>query len=316
MSALEYYLAAFDEDFTKVKRRRSIPIKSPSQQPPADPMAALAASLPRKLPPPPTRKVSGGVKKTQQTGWQDKSLNVGFAVTDKPVEKWTRIDLRRYVAHIYNLRWGDTLSTGGQFALINEIIEKVEHNFRTMIGQEGNPILKEYFDFFVETQVPEAAKERGGMNWRKFSYQKYVLAFVQQWKSKCAAKVVVRKPESDPKPEPVKTAELTIEAVTQAYMKAPGVLIREFGVIVTINYLLMVRKHGLDKALTYVRNAVGKTSPADIKEVIAATERYQPYPKALAFTDAESVLAELFKDNKPTVMLGDNPAFGFMTDIA
>jgi hypothetical protein len=321
-AALEYYLTAFDEDFTqRVQRRRRRPIKNqtPQFRQPAskvDPLAVLAMTKP-KLPPPPTGHKIKDIRRPPTTGWDDKMLTSGFsAIGDKPLEKWTRLDLRRYVAHIYNLRWGDTLPMRGEYALINEIIVKIEHCFRTQIGQEGNSILKEYFDFFVETQVPDAAREKGGLNWRKFSYTKYIIAFVKHWKAKQVAPVAPE-PVAEPLPQ-APAAGLDAASVQAAYRKAPVVFVREFGVIVTINYLVMVKKQTLDKAIAYAKTALEKiaaTSPGDLKEVRAATERHQPYPKWLSFVDV-SGFAELFGGEAPSITLGENAGFGFMKDTA
>ena len=316
-AAIDYYLAAFDKDFVNFRRPRIKKqiVQSSSNTP--DPLAALTVSRPKLKEPVHHIK---GVNKPEAKGWNDAILKSGFSAIDKPVEKWARIDLRRYVGHIYSVRWGGALLIGGTaqntYSLVNEIITKVEHCFRTEIKQEGNQILKEYFDYFIETQVPSAALENGGMSWRKFSYQKYILAFTRQWKAKQA---LIAVPQSRPEVADVvpshATPQLTLDALTTAYRTAPQVLVREFGVIVTINYLMMVRKQSLEKSLLYTQNVISKITPAEISEVLAATARYSPYPKWLAFTDVDKVIA-VCNLAKPVVgFVDDSPAFGFLKDI-
>jgi hypothetical protein len=308
-AVLEHYLALFDEDFSTVTKKPTKP----------DPFQALRDS--RLLPPPPEKRTYKKVPKTK-TGWADKVLNSdNFAV--KPVSDWNRRDLRQYISKTYNVRWGDTLRGNAQHALCNEIVAKVENCLRVQLKQEGYGILKEYFDFFIDTQVEFAANTPGGMTWNCFSWDRFIMAFVKKWKASHLNSPAPKAVASTTHVEivddkPPATTVLTKEAVETAYKITPQVFVREYGLLIPVNYLVMVRKQNVDKALEYVRNAVRKiTSPAAVQEVIEATERYTPYPKWLAFTDFNGVLTAASFHDMPNITFADDAEqFGFLRESA
>jgi hypothetical protein len=314
-SVLDHYLTLFDEDFTKVNKNG-----------PPDPNAFLKLTAPN-LPPAPKARARKRVKTAATVGgWQDETLiraAKAASYEGKDVKDWNSIDLRRYVANTYFKKWGETLKGNIQVRYNNQVIASVENIIRTRLGLEGYAVLKEYFDWFIDTQVVTAAQMPGGMMWNRFSYFKFVNAFCDKRKQPQAAAETLREPEAAVEtPSAPKSHRINLGELQTAFRMNPQVFVSRYGVVIPINYLLMVRKQSVDKAVEYVRNAVNKihtVSPAAVREVFEATERYEPYPKWFAYGEPDALLTELSTkcgQPKPSAAFGDADGdFGFMRDI-
>lgn len=237
---------------------------------------------------------------TQKIGWGVVSISTKPTYHNKPdANQWNQNDLQWYLKNIYADKYGVRLNIpiASGHNWIGSIKFAMSKKFN---GQDpSNAVIKDYFDYCLDKHADEIIRSEGQFTLYKLTKPKYILEYLDR----CG---VDKKPQSAPKPveASVESINLSIIDLTTAYRINSQYMVMKYGILIPINYLILVKSKSIDDAIAYVQAAMTKLAvkgPQEIGAAIEATNNFQPYPKWLKFFDVSKIvkMTLAFSDDNP-----------------
>jgi hypothetical protein len=218
-------------------------------------------------------------------GWEGGRQQREKAKILKTPEEWNQKDILKYLGHLYYETTGQSYqyAWAADYAVLRDIANRLCHAFH--LTECPNVLMKEYLDYaFDKLVTPHLG--RGRKFWAGFlSSPSSILSFSQNRAQRpleqSVTPSVVSKKVVD---EVVHVSEdgLTLEKLHTAFRINGRYFVQHYGVVLHVNYLILVKKHSMAEAIGTVKKAVDKADRADVE---AATNRHAPYPNWLPFTD-------------------------------
>lgn len=285
----------------------------------ADEMVAMAVSATpkgfRDRPVPSEPKTSKPKKQEEPapvsglTTWTQGTETRFIAKFPREVSEWNRKDLVRYIAHVYYEATGASYI----YALLMDYqnLQDFEHRLR-MIGkcEPTNQMLKDYIDYTFKKHIAPMLGRGKKMNTRFFCSDQFAMDFIENYR---AVSFTERKAKS----ESVKVDEITTEvnlnlrSLEDAYAINSRFFELNFGPIIHVNFLMMVKGISCDQAVKLASVGIDKAilqSPSAKDEIKTATARFE-YPRWLPFTDVDKLKKPWLSE---IVICDDNEMLGFL----
>lgn len=239
---------------------------------------------------------------SQKSGWGIVSVSNKLGYHNKPdPNQWNQNDLQWYLKNRYADKYGVTLNIpiASGHNWIGTIKFAMSKKFD---GQDPpNSVIKDYFDYCLDKHADEIIRSEGQFSLYKLTKAKYILDYLDR-----------RGVENNPQPIPaikpveasVESINLSIQDLTTAYRINSQYMVMNYGIVIPINYLMLVKGKTVDEAIAYVQAAMTKLAakgPMEMGAAIEATNKFQPYPKWLKFIDANKIvkMTLAFSDDNP-----------------
>lgn len=218
-------------------------------------------------------------------------------------DDWNQIDLQWYLKNRYAEKYGVTLNI--PLLLGHQSIKSIKYSlFKKLDYEPKHSVVKDYFDFCLTRHADEIIRSEGVFTLHKITKPKYILDYLD--KNKIQPTATAPRQSASPVLVSDSTDALTMDDLTAAFRINSQYMVTNYGIVIPVNYLLSAKGKSLDEAIAYVQGAMTKLAakgPQEMGAVIAATNKYQPYPKWLRFTDVAKIV-------KMTIAISDdNPVF-------
>ena len=245
-----------------------------------------------------------------ESGWDKVKVGRETYHSKPDPNTWTATDLQWYVKNLYNDKYGVTLHI--PVASGHNWIKTIKFAMFKKLGHDpSHSLMKEFFDFCFQRHVDDIIRSEGSFTLYKLTKPKYVMDFFEgRASTRVSSNFIVEKQK--PVETSSNTSAVSIDDLTAAYRINPQYMVSTYGIVVTINFLMKVKGKTLDESVSYVQSAMVKLSAKgqhEMQSAIDATNKYQPYPKWLTFTDVNRIV-------KMTIAISDdNPVLNVFKEL-
>lgn len=226
-------------------------------------------------------------------------------VRKNSLEEWGAFDFFYYTEKKYVAKYGCSmdLNVGGNGVEINRIRDK----FYDLFGFCCNLIMKDYIDFFFNNYIDQIINLDGAFYFRQMRDEKIVCEFYDGYNF----------PQSFLQySESVKVGNKNLisnKAVKESYMVGDTSLVSNYGIVISLNWLIKVKELLPEDATRMVLTACRDLANRDMVDVIkSATETYSPYPSSLFFKSPQLVMDRVDKNIKLDVEFDNNNKYEFL----
>lgn len=195
------------------------------------------------------------------------------------IDEWTSDDYVRYIAQLFWIRYKKPF--GLNFAPCKHEFKDVQAKISSKLGfLAPNFIAKDYVDFFFTHFADDCVRRTKRVYMKEMAYLKYINAFLKNYDVKEAhAKYV--KQQSAPTNS---VFDLSPESLELSFSSGSKSLVINFGVIIAINWLYMVKKKSQQECVEIVTSVLKEISGSkNISVIRGATEKWSPYPTWFPF---------------------------------
>lgn len=285
-----------------------------SNQNPMD-VALSAIPLPQSVADKVKNKTTVTISAHEEGGWGSIPISTKLTYHNKPdPDSWNQIDLQWYLKNRYADKYGVQLNI--PLLAGHQAIKTIKFGMFKKLGYEPkHSVIKDYFDFCIDRHADEIIKSQGVFTIHKITKPVYILDYLDKTNiGKVQQAVPARKVEQTaPAVESSAAVEpLTMDDLTTAFRINSQYMVSNYGIIIPVNFLVAVKNKTLDEAIAYVQGAMTKLAAKGQQEmsaVITSTNKYQPYPSWLRFTDVSKIV-------KMTIAVSDdNPVFRVFKEL-
>jgi len=227
-------------------------------------------------------------------------------IVDKSnLEEWGAFDFFYYTEKKYINKYGSkmNLNVGGNSVEINRIRDK----FYDMFGFCCNLIMRDYIDFFFDNYMDQMLREDGNFFFRQMRHEKIMCEFYDGYNF---SQSFMRYTESE---KAERDDSLSGQAIKDAYQIGDISLVSNYGIVISLNWLIKVKKISFTESARIVVNACRDLAAKGMADVIkSSTEMYSPYPSSIIFKDPQLVMNKIDKGIKLSVEFNDNGVYEFL----
>lgn len=203
--------------------------------------------------------------------------------SDKTPDQWNKKDLVNYYYRCYFSKFGKLLSSPPPYCLeyinLQTITTALEIQFGFVQDTCPKVIIKDYFDFFYARFADTLSSQGVKMGMFQVAKMKWISTFIRHYREHHP---VHHEPVSVAV-QPVTVCDtVSLQDLDSAYRIHSQYFLANYGVILPIAYLMLIKNMDEEKATAYVRRALIKMK-GDTESVVESTQRYQPYPKWFPF---------------------------------
>jgi hypothetical protein len=236
--------------------------------------------------------------KSQDRGWD--ALDVKKKWIERTVEEWSKRDAVRYFFTSFRLRYGvlipGTISYPICYGHLQQLMDAL--CVRLSLNECPMKIVKDYYDFFFQNCADDLVTRntrKSPLTLADTVKPKYLVMFTRDYKlpTLVVAESIVKQNIE---------VSLSVADLDAAYDIHAQYFCSKYGIILTVNYLMLHKGLSREEAIGYVNKVIKRLSVKKngLDELINATKKYQPYPKWFPFLNVE----ELIKDT--TVEISGN----------
>jgi len=259
------------------------------------------------------------VKKTilqNEEGFEVTDVSVEFCSYDKiggrrkivkknSLEEWGAFDFFYYTEKKYVDKYthGMGLNVGGNSVEINRIRDR----FYDLFGFCCNLIMRDYIDFFFDHYIDQLIEHDGAFYFNQMRNDKIICEFQEGYNF---SESFLRYLESE-KPKDKDT--LSSKVIQEAYMISDTSLVSNYGIVISLNWLIKVKKISPTDASRMVVSACRELASKGMVDVIkSATETYSPYPSSLLFKKPQIVIDKIDKNIKLDIEFNNSCKYEFL----
>lgn len=241
---------------------------------------------------------------------------------NKPVQAWNKKDLRQYFASRYMEMFSTEplFQTIAFYTAVKEISSKIGQRMNQK--EASIEMVKGYFDFYYEEHISKMVAKYECFLLKFLSYDSIIDAFVKRVKSKQSVEATVVKTVDEPViPQVVNELEKAVEEAAKVIYRS---VVLSYGLVIAVNYAVAKKGVALDKAVKGVAELAVKACKSDKKfwlNIVAATEKYGPYPKTLAWVDVTQITALVKREVGQSLkemkveLVDENPSLNFLRKV-
>jgi hypothetical protein len=205
------------------------------------------------------------------------------------LEEWGAFDFYRFAHSLYLKKYKDEwhLKIGGSSLEINRIRDKVHDIF----GFCCNLIMYDYIVFFFDNYIDRFIKEKEKFYFSQMRCEWVLKSFEEHYdfKDRFAEYSRIEKQKN-------KKYILTDESVRDAFLLGDTTLVGNYGVVISLNWLLKVKKMPKKQAVKLVITACKDLHKRDMIEMVKkSTETFSPYPDNLLFSSPQLIFNKIDK---------------------
>ncbi len=267
------------------------------------------------------------VKKTIESKSSSDTVdnNEGFEITDVEVDfcSYDKIDGRKKIVERTNLEeWGAfdffyysekkyiekyglkmDLNVGGSSVEINRIRDK----FYDLFGFCCNLIMRDYIDFFFDNYMDSMITSDGAFYFNQMRREKIICEFYDGYNFSQSFLQYSEDGKTEDK------NSISNKAVKEAYMISDTSLVSNYGIVISLNWLIKVKKIPSTDATRMILTACRELASRGMVDIIkSATETYSPYPSSLLFKNPQLVMDRIDKNIKLNVEFNNSNKYEFL----
>jgi len=223
------------------------------------------------------------------------------------VLEWTNRDFAIYM----KIKYKEKYKEDWQLNVINITLyfDKIKDEVLKIYGHCDNVIMRDYINFFFSRWSNYFKnKSKDKILYKKaFKNHEPLKDFVNCHDYKASIQKILKKDKKDNSQK-----EINDEMMEKSYLLGDSNFILEYGLILTVNWLIVKRAYDIKKAVNYVANAFYKLHKKHISQyALNNTKKYEPYPDWFLFKKYNIILQVLNEKVKSNMSLSIN----FVKDI-
>ena len=215
------------------------------------------------------------------------------------LDEWGAFDFFQFAHKLYFEKYKKNwnLNMGGSSLEINRIRDKFYDNF----GFCCNLIMKDYIIYFFDNRIDDCIEKFGGFYFNLMRKDWVIEDFVKNYnfRDRFASYISGKKNRN------IKN-ELTKESINKAFLIGDTTLVGNYGVVIALNWLLIVKKMPKKEAVELVVNACKDMEERGLGEVVKrSTEAYSPYSSNMLFTSPQLIFNKFNKNAQLKVVFSE-----------
>ena len=221
------------------------------------------------------------------------------------LEEWGAFDFFLFAQKKYSQRysrdWG--LNIGGSSLEINKIRDK----FYDLFGFCCNLIMRDYINFFFNNYIDNMIQFSGQFYFSQMKQDKIMCEFCNSYNF---SQSFLQYSEGE---KIENNDSISSKEIKEAYNIGDTSLVGNYGIVISLNWLVKVKKMKIDDAARLVLDACREMASKDMMGVvISSTESYSPYPSYLSFKNPQAVVNRIDKNIKLNVEFNDESKYKFL----
>jgi len=225
----------------------------------------------------------------------------------KDILNWNGVDFASYVKDKYYIKYGKSLELN-LTSSANEI-QKLKDEILEIFGYINNVLVKMYLDFFIQRYMDQKITKTP-FYFTQLKDKKYIKSFYIFCRDNIGYKI-------DKQIIVSKTKDINESNLENSFYLHKIVLVREYGIILTINWLIINKKYSRKDALEMILyTCLDSYKNGILKDIIDVTENLSPYPKQFVFKEIDKVNKYLTKKTGQEiaikVLFSENNKFNFI----
>jgi len=222
------------------------------------------------------------------------------------LEEWGPFDFFRFAHDLYLKKYKTNwdLNIAGNSLEISRIKDK----FYDLFGFCCNLIIRDYIVFFFDNHIDDFIREKGDFYFSQMRKDWIILSFKEIYDfQESFKKYMIKEKQKN------KKYSLTKEEIEKSFLMGDVTLVGDFGVVVSLNWLLVVKKMSKKKAIKLVVDACKYMYKKNMIGVVKnATETYSPYPSNLIFKSPQLVFNKIDKSIQLNIEFVNNNKMEFL----
>jgi len=221
------------------------------------------------------------------------------------LEEWGPFDFFRFAHKLYfkkyKTKW--SLNIGGSSLEINRIKDR----FVDIFGFCCNLMVYDYIVYFFDNYI-DYFKNKDGFYFVQMRKDYIINSFSESYnfRERFISYMTHKKNKN-------KKYKLTKEEIQKSYDMGDMTLVGNYGVVVSLNWLLKVKRKDKKEAIKIIVDACKDMYKKDMIDVVkSATEIYSPYPFDLAFKSPQLIFNKIDENIKLNVEFNDNRKMKFL----
>ena len=221
------------------------------------------------------------------------------------LEEWGAFDFFLFTQKKYINRYGSNwdLNIGGSSLEINRIRDK----FYDLFGFCCNLIMRDYIDFFFDNYMDDLIRTEGEFFFNHMRRDKMMCEFYDGYNFPQSFEKYTKSEKLYNK------VFITSQEVREAFLIGDTSLVSNYGVVISLNWLIVVKKmSALEATMLVVMACKDMFNKGMINVVQNVTELYSPYPSNIPFKSPQLVMNKIDKNIKLSVEFVDNDKLRFL----
>jgi len=223
------------------------------------------------------------------------------------IVEWTNRDFAIYMKHKYYERYKENWDSN--VINITVYIDKIKDEVENIYGHCDNIIMRDYIVFFFDRWADYFKnKNKNKLLYKKnFKSEDVLKDFVEHYDYKGSVDKILNKEK-----EFCTEDKFNNEVMEKSYLLGDSNFVLEYGIILSVNWLILIRGYGLKDAVNYVANAFYKLYKKKVaKKVLSNTKNFCPYPNWFIFKNYDIIIEVLNKKVNDNMSLTIN----FVKDV-
>jgi len=220
------------------------------------------------------------------------------------LEEWGAFDFFIFAQKKYIDRYGNNwdLNIGGSSLEINKIRDK----FYDLFGFCCNLIMRDYINFFFDNYMDYIIRTEETFYFNYMSREKIMCEFCDGYNFSQSFAEYIKNKKTDNK-------VVTNQKINQTFLIGDTSLISNYGIIISLNWLMVIKKMSPLEATKLVVMACKDMSNKGMIDVVKnITEFYSPYPINILFKSPQLVINKINKNIKISVEFSNNDKLKFL----
>ena len=221
------------------------------------------------------------------------------------LEEWGAFDFFLFAQKKYINKYGSSwdLNIGGSSLEINRIRDK----FYDLFGFCCNLIMRDYINFFFDNYMDYIIRTEEIFYFNHMSREKIMCEFYDGYDfPQSFAEYTKNKKMND-------EVVVTNQKINQTFLIGDTSLISNYGIVISLNWLIIIKKMSPLEATKLVVKACKDMSDKGMIDVVKnITEFYSPYPFNIPFKSPHLVINKIDKNIKVNVKFNDNNKLKFL----
>ena len=221
------------------------------------------------------------------------------------LEEWGAFDFFLYAQKKYTDKYGQPwdLNIGGGSLEINRIRDK----FHDLFGFCCNLIMRDYIDFYFDNYIDIAVRENESFHFRLMRNDKIMCEFSDGYDFSQSFLKYTELEKTENK------SFISSKEVRESYLIGDTSLVSNYGIVISLNWLIKVKKISPVEATRMVLDACRELAAKGMTDIIkSSTETYSPYPSLILFKTPQLVMDRIDKNVKLNIEFNDDNVYKFL----
>ena len=244
---------------------------------------------------------------TSHVDWRDISKSRRTCKIKESLEEWGAFDFYYFVKNLYHEKYGEefNLRIGGSSVEINKIRDKLSD----FSGFISNLIMRDYIVYFFNNHM-DFYKSKYGFYFSQMRRDEHISYFIDHYDYQSSFNAYTK---NEKKSEG--SIKISASEISKSFRVSTSTMICAYGLIISMNWLLLNKKMDKEEALKIVDGACKLLkNKGQIKVVYNSTKIYSPYPLWFPFQNINLIdsVKGLFLNSDIKFDKDSNELFNFL----